>query len=142
MGEFIGSSWFHRGDTFDLARLSQMFADYDEDSWEGLDGGLIQYATEDRLFQLQIEHRSGLGFLLQFSEKSLPSLGTIQSLYSLQNKDAISEFDELDEIYYPIGCFLPPECTFEPIKDFIKNPLQPSQRIDWVETSQIEWPER
>lgn len=141
MGEFIGSNWFQNNNEFDLVRLRQVFAEYDENAWEELGGGLIQYSTEDRLFTLLIEHRINLGFLLNFLEKARPRLNTLQSLYSLQDKTLSADFDELDEIYYPVGCFLTPKLAFDGIEDFIKNPLKPSERVAWIAGNEINWPE-
>jgi hypothetical protein len=140
MGEFIGSNWFQKNNEFDLVRLSQMFAEYDENAWEELGGGLIQYSTEDRLFQLLIEHRTNLGFLLNYLEK-IPRLKTLQSLYSLQDQTLLADFDELDEIHYPVGCFLTPQLAFAGIEDFVKNPLKPSERVAWIDGNEINWPE-
>ncbi|MFO0941695.1 MAG: hypothetical protein U0930_13135 [Pirellulales bacterium] len=107
MGEFVGSNWFQRGNEFDLARLDRMFADYDQDLWGGLKFGLIQYSTEDSLFQLLIEHRSGLGFLLQFFGKVASGIENSEVFIVCKTKMRF-QVDELDEINYPIGCFLPP----------------------------------
>lgn len=143
MGQFINTIK-QFGEGINIENWKAAFDQYDPDAffWESFEGGVIHYIDEDMAYKLLIEHRPGIGFLLQYNAKKDGEHGYLSSLLSLSDKSKLSVFSELDEIYYPVGCFLAPLEALNVIEDFTVTPKEPSARISWVDVGDINWPER
>lgn len=118
------------------------FRDYDADAWDAEGDGVIQAHTDDGLeYSLVIVHWRKLGFLLQLSCRNLETNRPVSCKFSVSDCTGLSNFQEQDDLQYPKGCFLGSRDAWLAVEDFLKNPTQPSSRVEWVDDGKIDWPE-
>ncbi|WP_339732718.1 hypothetical protein [uncultured Gimesia sp.] len=126
----------------DPNKWKEYFLDYEPEVWDSEGDGVLQFRSDDnKEYSLVISHWSNLGFLLQLTCDNLETKNPEYCLFSLSDISKINDFAELDDLKYPVGCFLSSENTWLAVEDFLNNPEQPSSRIQWIEDSEIEWPE-
>jgi hypothetical protein len=132
---------FGRG-SCDPIRWEPYFVDYDPKLWDGESGGLLQFHSDDgKEYTLLIKHLSNLGFLLDLSCRDLCANRSIWCKYSVKDRKRLSEFEKLDDLLLPRGCFLLPHEAWLAVEDFLREPTQASDRVEWIDACDIPWPE-
>lgn len=62
--------------------------------------------------------------------------------YSLARQELINTVKDVGEDQFaPLGSFLEPEIAWQVIEDFFTNPTQKSNKIKWIKSDLIQWPE-
>lgn len=118
------------------------FLDYKPEIWDAEGDGVLTYRSEaDKDYSLVIIHWSDFGFLLQLTCDNLKTNCPEYCCFSLRDKNRLAEFTELDDLTYPVGCFLSADDAWLAVEEFLNHPEEPSPRIQWIEDEQIEWPE-
>jgi len=120
----------------------EYFSAYDSDAWDAEGDGVLQFRSNDEEeLTMVIVHWRDLGFLLQLSCRDLPTNRSAWCKFSVRSKERLTEFEERDDLRYPVGCFLPPKEAWLAVEDFLNLPTEPSTRIQWVDDNDVEWPE-
>lgn len=130
--------------TCDPEKWKKYFLQYDSEEWntKGTGGGTLYYITDNKCeYELLIIHWTNYGFLLQWACTDLTTKRSGSAKYSVSDASRLDDFAELDETYFPVGCFLTPEVAWLAVEDFLRQPPGPSSRIQWVDGNVIPWPE-
>lgn len=118
------------------------FSEYNPEIWDAEGDGVLQYYSEDnKEFSLIIVHWRGVGFLLQLACRDLETNRSRWCKFSVSDSSKLTEFQEQDDLYYPVGCFLSPNEAWLAVEDFLNAPTNPSSRINWIDDHEISWPE-
>ncbi|SFN85795.1 hypothetical protein [Xenorhabdus japonica] len=130
-------------ENFILEKYRDFFMSYSENKyiWTKSHTTLAsRYFSENRkiISTLFFSHHSEQGtFSLLYSHGS-------SGFYSLGDKDKMDQLIDLDgqlDLIF-VGACIPPEKAFLAIEDFAKNPLEPSERIDWINAKDIDMTEK
>lgn len=134
---------FGRGQTLNAESFRKHFLVYDPNEWAEEGGGSIQYFGDDgRVFSLVVLHNNQYGIMLSYDCYDKAKKHTSQDCYSVGNPEKLDLIKDVgDEEYFPIGSFLKLDQAWLAVEDFFKDPTQPSERILWIASDQIEWPE-
>ncbi len=70
-----------------------------------------------------------------------PKINKRRRFYAINDPNELDRFVTIGlEHIRPYGCFLPVEKTIPIVRDFFENVFAPSDRIQWIESHQLEWP--
>ncbi|PHS29706.1 MAG: hypothetical protein COA95_11475 [Methylophaga sp.] len=114
-----------------------------EDWGKGTHGGLFEAFEDNMKYSLVIIENSLYGIMLNYSVWNLnANRGDGNSFYSLSDESLIYKIEDVgDDGFYPVGCFIKPINAWSAVEDFFNNPAQKSDRIEWIGSDDIPWPE-
>lgn len=142
MGQFRNTFLTFASGSCEAAEWSPYFFDYEPDLWDGEGSGAIQFRSDDdKEYTLVILHWSGLGFLLQLSCRNLITNRSEWCKFSVGDRSRLMQFEERDDLRYPVGCFLSASIAWLALGDFLNHPTQPSNRVSWIDDGDVVWPE-
>lgn len=65
-----------------------------------------------------------------------------EEYYSVSDMEKINDVEDVgDDQFAPVGSFLPPQKAWLALEDFFNNPLCKSDRIKWISSDEIAWPD-
>lgn len=129
-------------DQLTASSFEHIFAN--SDGLERLDdeGGSIQYIDEESTYSLMILPNRTLGFLVAFSCYDNSIKRSKFCVYSVGDASKMNDIKDVgDEEFYPVGAFVDQSLIWAAIQDFFINPTQPSSAVQWLDESEIDWPE-
>lgn len=120
------------------------FISYDVSEWLSEGDGVLQFFTTDnKRYSLTIIHVPRRGFVLQFDCRSLDLQKTLFCNYVVADRDAMNRFENVDDgLIYPAGCIVAPTTAWIAVSAFLKNPTEPSSKLEWIADKDIAWPEQ
>lgn len=128
--------------TCDPALWKPYFSDARLAEWEEEESGHLEYEDSGgRRHGLLILYWSGLGFLLELSCWNQQTHRSEWCKFSVSDRTRLAQFEERDDLHYPVGCFLSPAHAWLAVEDFLSQPTQPSSRIGWIDDADVSWPE-
>ena len=141
MGTFQNTFSSFAERTCDPAKWQKYFAEYDADIWDAEGDGLLQFHSDDgKEYSLVIVHWRDFGFLLQLACRNLETNRSEWCKFSMSDQSLLDQFEERDDLTYPIGCFLSPSAAWLSVEDFLNRPTEPSDRTQWIDDGNIDWP--
>lgn len=142
MGSFRNTFLSFAGGSCDAAKWKPYFSEYQADVWDAEGDGVLQFHADDgKEYSLVIVHWSGVGFLLQLACRNLTTNRSEWCKFSVSDRNRLDQFEERDDLHYPVGCFLSPTDAWPAVEDFLSQPTQPSSRIGWIDDAEVSWPE-
>lgn len=62
--------------------------------------------------------------------------------YSVNELEKINDIEDVgDDQFAPVGSFLKPQEAWLALEDFFNDPLQKSDRVKWISSNEIAWPD-
>ena len=134
---------FGRNSGLNAAAFQKYFLQYDPDEWAEEGGGSLQYfSDESNVISLVILQNTKYGIMLSYDCYNKTNKQTLQDCYSVGNSEKLNIIEDVgDEEFFPVGSFLKPEQAWLAVEDFFSDPTKISDRIEWIASDQIEWPE-
>lgn len=117
------------------------FSEYCVGDWISEGDGVLQYYENNEEYSLVINHWLNQGFLMEQGCRNLDTNRTEWCKLSLSDRGRLTEFAEQDDLHFPIGCFISPSQAWLVVEDFLRKPTQLSPRVQWVDYSEIVWPD-
>jgi len=129
-------------DNLTVSSFEHIFAN--SDGLEVLDdeGGSIQFIDGASTYSLMILPNRTLGFLAAFSCYNNSIKRSEFCFYSVGDVSKINNIEDVgDEEFYPVGAFVDQSLIWAAIQEFFVDPTRPPSAVQWLEESEIEWPE-
>lgn len=132
-----------KGRELNVSTFEEYFTNYKPEIWNEDGGGSLEYFGEDKVVTtLLFIHNPNLGILLSYNQYDDAKKKTICDFYSVGIPEKIELIEDIgDEEFYPIGSFLNPQQAWLAVEDFLTNPSQKSERIEWIASDKIQWHE-
>ncbi|NVJ90935.1 MAG: hypothetical protein HWE34_04720 [Methylocystaceae bacterium] len=132
-----------KGSELNASVFKEYFVNYQPEIWNEDGGGSLQYFGEDKVeTTLLFIHNPNLGILLSYNQYDNAKNKTICDFYSVGIREKIELIEDIgDDEFYPIGSFLNPQQAWLAVEDFFADPAQKSERIEWISSDKIQWPE-
>ncbi len=117
-------------------RYRDHFLNFDRHAWRQGGGGSFVYIDDDASRWSIVAETLGkdLGIACLYS-------GGGKEFVTVAHRSKLDRFIEEDNIYLPEGSFLSPDKAWLAVEDFLRDPKKRSSRVEWIETSELTWPE-
>lgn len=117
------------------------FLCYRHEDWsKGSGGGSLVYIGDDQSrHSMVVSEIENLGIALLHNSKEGARTNEFVSRFS---DETIQEFVQVnDGIFMPKGAFYPPIDVWPAVRDFFENPREPSNKVRWIDSHELDWPE-
>ena len=123
----------------DLSLFEKHLQHYRSEEWDSGDA-VLTFRDDEARCSLVILHARSLGFSFLLAQTCIGD----QRLEMVPAVDLarIHDFTEIDDgIAQPIGSFMGPERALEVVREFYDDPKAIPHAVEWIATSQLDWPE-
>lgn len=130
------------GDHLTASSFEHIFANSDGLEFLDDEGGSIQFIDEGITYSLMILPNRTLGFLAVFSCYDNSIKRSKFCFYSVGDASKMNDIEDVgDEEFYPTGAFVNQSLIWAAIQEFFIDPTQSPSAVQWLDESEIDWPE-
>lgn len=126
-----------------LDYFADYFLGYTPEKWMGTSGdGVFSFVSDsgDKCDLSILESRE-YGISVSYNIRR-PGEKRGEGYYSVSDIKKINDVEDVgDDQFAPVGSFLPPQEAWLALEDFFKSPLCKSDRIKWINSDEIAWPD-
>jgi len=126
-----------------LSFYSDFFLNYSSLKWDkGAGDGVFNFIADngDKADLTVVEHgKKGISVRYNF-RKHNERRGF--EYYSIASPEQMNHVEDVgDDQFVPLGSFLKPKQAWLAVEDFFNHPLSKSNRIEWLNSDNINWPD-
>jgi len=126
-----------------LGSFADYFLDYTPEKWmDGSGDGVFSFVSDlGDSCNLSILESREYGISVRYNIRK-PGERRGEEYYSVSDLKKINNFEDVgDDQFAPVGSFLPPQNAWLALEDFFNSPLFKSDRIQWINSDEISWPD-
>lgn len=126
-----------------LESYADFFLHYQPSKWQiGSGDGVFSFVSnEGDRYDLFVLENPDLGISVRSNSRCRADTEG-HEFYSVAFHEKIHQIvDAGDEQFAPAGSFLKPEVAWLAVEDFFNDPQQKSERIQWIASNDIVWPD-